>query len=536
MPGKDKMHQYDYLIAGSGLAGLYAAFRASRFGKVAVITKLKVTDSNTFYAQGGIAAVTDEEDTPKFHADDTIVAGRGLCNPVAVDILVNEGPERIKELISCGMSFDMDQGHLQLGLEGGHSKRRVIHAGGDITGKRITEFMIRSILSNPNITLFENHRVLRILKSGDRCTGLEVWNHETRECEIFTGKSAILALGGASAIFERTTNPDTAMGDGVALAWEAGCEISDLEFIQFHPTTLCTKERKPFLISEAVRGEGAYLLNSAGERFMVNIHPLAELAPRDVVARAIFTEIKKQKSSGSNDNYVWLSLKHLNPSRIKERFPHIFQKCSELGFDMTDKIPVAPAAHYMVGGVKCNAYGETNIKGLYVCGELASTGIMGANRLASNSLSECLVFGYRAVEHASASYGTEANTPGLNQTPNEQTCTVNPALARFFDSIKQSVAEIMLEHAGIVRTKSQLEEGIERLNNLKNEILSLNCASDYYVITAQFIITTATLIIKAALAREESRGGHYRSDFPQENPQMIKHSIQQKDNQLIFNT
>lgn len=523
------MHQYDYLIAGSGLAGLYAAFRASRYGKVAVITKLNVKDSNTFYAQGGIAAVTDEEDTPEFHSDDTIVAGRGLCNPEAVRILVNEGPERIRELISHGMNFDMTHGHLELGLEGGHSKRRVIHAGGDITGKRITEFMIRSIQTNPNITLFENHRILEILKSGSKCTGLLVWNNESYKAEAFYAKSTILALGGASAIFSRTTNPLTATGDGVAIAWEAGCEIADMEFIQFHPTTLYSPDNKSYLISEAVRGEGAYLLNSAGERFMTKVHPLAELAPRDIVAKAIFSEIQKQRDSRADgDNFVWLSLGHLNPERVKSRFPHIFQKCAELGFDMTDKIPVAPAAHYMVGGVKCNLNGETDIKGLYVCGELASTGIMGANRLASNSLSECLVFGYRAVEDAAGSENS------ADRSTEPLTYYADESLSELCNQVRKSVGEIMTRFAGIVRDKEGLTKGLQQINSIANDIAASGRAEEYYTKSALFLTTVSKLIITAALAREESRGGHFRSDFPEESEMLKVHSAQQKDRELIF--
>jgi len=446
---------------------------------------------------------------------------------------VNEGPLRIKELIAFGMRFDMDKGHLELGLEGGHSKRRVIHAGGDITGRKITEFMISSILSNPNITLFENHRILEILKSDNRCLGLKVWNHDNDSQEIFTGGNTILALGGASAIYDRTTNPSTATGDGIALAWEAGCEIADMEFIQFHPTTLYSKDNKSYLISEAVRGEGAHLLNARGERFMLPVHPLAELAPRDIVARTIFSEIQNQKINSRNkENFVWLSLKHLNADRVKSRFPHIYQKCSELGFDLTDQIPVAPAAHYMVGGVKSDINGLTQISNLYVCGELASTRIMGANRLASNSLSECLVFGYRAVEHSVSQARLNPHHNISNQTFSIKEFYRDEFLSGFYNYIKESIASIMTEYTGIVRTEEGLRKALEKITNLKNEISALKLTSEYYTHTAHFLTSTATLIVTAALAREESRGGHYRSDFPEENSLFKKHSLQQKNEEL----
>jgi len=527
------MQRYDFLIAGSGLAGLYAAYVASKYGSVAIVTKCKVSDSNTYYAQGGIASVIDIDDSPQLHSDDTITAGRGLCNPDAVAVLVNESPVRIKELIDEGMLFDLSEGgSLALGLEGGHRKRRVLHAGGDITGQRLSEFMTEQILNNPKISLFENHEVLELILSGDeygalsRCIGLKVWNSEISSQENFYGASTILALGGAAAIYSRTTNPNTSLGNGIAICYKAGCQISDLEFIQFHPTSLYTESNKTYLISEAVRGEGAYLLNSKGERFMKDIHPLAELAPRDIVAQAIDREIKLAKG---NPPYVNLSLQHLDSTKIINRFPHIYQRCGELGIDMTDKIPVAPAAHYMVGGVKCDINGKTNVDNLYVCGELASTGIMGANRLASNSLAECLVFGYRAVMSSKELLGEQ--NKWLNKT--EPNYYIEPQKEKLYLKIKNELADIMSRYAGIVRNRGALEQALQKIEKLNPIKESPNLhRTEYYTNAALNLLTVAELIVQGALFREESRGGHFREDFPKEDNFNLYHTVQQRGKKI----
>jgi len=278
------MRHYDYIIAGSGLAGLYTAYHAAAYGKVALLTKSGITESNSYFAQGGIAAVTDEDDAPALHFEDTIIAGRGLCDYPAVDILVNEGPQRIHELIEAGMHFDMEDGSLALGLEGGHHRKRILHAGGDATGRMVTSFMISKVINNPKIDIFENHSVIGILQENQECYGVRAWNLVTESEELFYADNTFLTLGGTSAIYKRTTNPHTTIGDGLALAFNAGCEIADMEFIQFHPSAIYTESEEAFLISEAVRGEGAYLIDQNGERFMPAIHELAELAPRDIVA------------------------------------------------------------------------------------------------------------------------------------------------------------------------------------------------------------------------------------------------------------
>lgn len=509
------MRHYDYIIVGSGLAGLYAAFRASAYGKVALLTKSDIKESNSYFAQGGIAAVTDEDDAPALHFEDTIIAGRGLCDYPSVNILVNEGPVRIQELIDEGMHFDMEDGSLALGLEGGHHRKRILHAGGDATGRMVTSFMIQKVLGCPNIEIFENHSVIGLLEKDGKCYGVRSWNLQQQQEQLFSATNTFLTLGGASAIYKRTTNPDTTIGDGLALAYNAGCEIADMEFIQFHPSAIYTDSEEAFLISEAVRGEGARLISQNGERFMASIHDLAELAPRDIVAQSIYRQMQKY-----NQEYVWLSLKHLNPEMIKHRFPNIFEKCRQLGIDMCNRIPVAPAAHYTVGGVHTDTDGKTNIENLFVCGELASSGIMGANRLASNSLIECLVFGRRAVE-ASRKNKKDGTIP--NFTP---AFHCNPEKAEPYISLKKEISKIMTNHAGIIRTELSLQQGLDKLNALS---LTLPPVSDeYYTIISKNLIKVAELIIRSALYRKESRGGHYREDFPASSDKYLFHIIQQK--------
>lgn len=526
------MHHYNFLIAGSGLAGLYAAHIASKYGKVAIVTKHDVSDSNTYYAQGGIASVIDIEDSPTLHYQDTITAGRGLSNQEAVNVLVNESPLRIKELIEEGMHFDkLENGKLALGLEGGHCKRRVLYAGGDITGQHLSLFMTKQILNNPNITLFEDREALELILERGRVGGLRVWNSTTSKEEQFYSDTTILALGGASALYSRTTNPNSSLGNGVAICYQAGCQIVDIEFIQFHPTSLYHKSGETHLVSEAVRGEGAHLINSKGERFMVPLHPLAELAPRDVVSQAIDREIK---AVGGKPPYVYLSLSHLNREEVITRFPNINQKCHQLGIDMADKIPVAPAAHYMVGGVKCDLNGKTDIEGLYICGELASTGVMGANRLASNSLAECLVFGYRAVMSAKERL---TQLPGEQKKGKKQRNELNNQEPKFYVEPKNRalyletklrVAEILGNYCGIVRNEEGLLQALKELDELR----SSENSNEYYSYTAHNLITVAELIAKGALHRTESRGGHFRKEWPEENPNKLYHTIQRLNKNL----
>lgn len=515
-----KMKQFDYLVIGSGLAGLYAAHKASPYGNVLLVTKRLVRDSNSYHAQGGIAAVTTIEDDPEIHLTDTLIAGRGLCEESAVKILVNEGPDRIHEIINEGMQFDTENGKLALGLEGGHHRHRILHAGGDSTGKYITEFLLDKVVNDPNITIAENLSVLDFLVKDGECFGARAWSEkENREILIYASHT-FLTSGGTSAVYSRTTNPETTVGDGIAMAYNAGCRIIDMEFIQFHPTSLFV-ENSPtaFLISEAVRGEGAYLLNKAGKRFMLPIHELAELAPRDTVARAIFKQM-----ADDDRPYVMLSLKHLNPDKIRSRFPNIYNKCKEVGYDLTDQIPIAPAAHYTVGGVASDHDGRSDVKRLYVCGEVASTGIMGANRLASNSLIECLVFGNRAIE-ASREIGEVTEFPTF-----EKYYRKDEARARDYMILKQSVAEILNNCAGIVRGETLLATGLSFIRKERARLEGIEY--EYYTEASRKLLTVAFLIMTAARFRRESRGGHYREDYPTLKDEFTLHTVQRKGEKL----
>ena len=514
--------EFDFLIIGSGLAGLYAANYAAELGRVVLVTKTSLNVSNSYYAQGGIAAVTNFDDSPDLHFKDTLEAGRGLCDLSPVNILVNEGPERIKDLIRMGMQFDTLEGELSRGLEGGHLRRRVLHAGGDSTGKELIKFLSQKILDNKNIEVFENRMVYKLLCENKQCFGALTYNPNDDTNLKIKAKNTFLAMGGASAIYQRTTNPDTTVGDGIALAFAEGVEVADMEFIQFHPSAFYAEDGNTFLISEAVRGEGAYLYNKRGERFMINKHELAELAPRDVVARSIFEQMQNH-----NDDFVYLSLNHLNAEMIKQRFPTLYKKCADFGIDMCTQIPIAPAAHYMVGGIRTGLNGETNISNLYSFGELASSGVMGANRLASNSLLECLVFGKRAITYAS-NQAYDSIYPEFNTTELHR----NSKLEDEFLNQVNHIANAMNNQLGIVRCQTEISDLINNLESVKKNFPFED--NEYYSTRMLNLLQVCSLMAKAALQRKESRGGHIRSDFEQENKAYMAHSIQTKDKDLHF--
>jgi len=511
-----KHFEFDFVVVGSGLAGLLAAYHASAHGTVALISKSELDISNSYNAQGGIAAAIGSDDLPFYHLNDTLSAGRGLCDYDASSILVHEGLSQVSELISMGVGFDRDgKGELILGLEGGHSHRRILHADGDATGKIMTGFMLKKILVNSRISPFEFTTAVKIFTKNGICSGIQTLDYNTGENIIFRTKATILATGGLSRIYARSTNPYTATGDGIALAWQAGARLADMEFIQFHPTALSVDGEDAYLISEAVRGEGAHLIDKYGERFMLRYHPMAELAPRDIVASTIFKRMQE------TDSTVFLSLKHLDPGFLKDRFHSIDARLKEFGLDLTkDLIPISPAAHYTVGGIRTDLWGQTNITGLFACGEVASTGVMGANRLASNSLLECLVFGKRLVEKAKDLPVPDENIFSTNEIIlNEQT-------ADTYLQIKNELSQLMSNRVGIVRNHEEMKAALNRISEI---ILQFPENSiDYNHKKINDLATVCSLICISALERRESRGGHVRSDFPGESEALVHHIIQEK--------
>jgi L-aspartate oxidase len=508
--------EFDFVVVGSGLAGLLAAFHASVHGTVALISKSELDISNSYNAQGGIAAAIGIEDLPRYHLDDTLTAGRGLCDYDASSILVNEGLSQVKELISMGIEFDKDKnGELILGLEGGHSHRRILHANGDATGSIMTGFMLKKILANPRVTPFEYTTAVKIFAENGVCSGIQTLDFNSGENILFHTKATILATGGLSRIYSRSTNPYTATGDGIALAWQVGARLADMEFIQFHPTALSLDGEDAYLISEAVRGEGAHLLDKYGDRFMAGSHPMAELAPRDIVASTIF---KHMQETGST---VFLSLKHLDPFYLKDRFHSIDAKLQEFGIDLTnDLIPISPAAHYTVGGIRTDLWGQTNITGLFACGEVASTGVMGANRLASNSLLECLVFGKRVVEKAKYLPTPAARLDAVTEV------TLNEKSDDTYLTIKNELSQLMSNKVGIVRNNDEMSAALNRIREIIRQY-PYN-PKDYNSKKINDLATVCSLICISALERKESRGGHVRTDFPAESAAMVHHIIQEK--------
>ncbi len=505
----------DVAVIGAGIAGLYTALQASEYADVVMISKKGLDDSNTRWAQGGIAAVTAKSDSPALHRQDTLIAGAGLCSYAAVEVLVHEGPERLKELIAYGTEFDKDaQGRYELTKEGAHSKRRILHAHGDATGAEIVRALSARVREHANITVLENHFAIDVVTQDGECVGVIVQNPEGG-LFFLESNATVLATGGAGQLYRYTTNPDIATADGIAMAYRAGARIKDVEFIQFHPTALYYPGAPRFLISEAVRGEGAILRNTSGERFMEKYHPQKELAPRDVVARAIVSEMERTHSA-----YVYLDITHESEELIKHRFPTIYRFCLQYGLDMvTDWIPVAPACHYIMGGVQTDLNGETSTRRLFACGEVSCTGVHGANRLASNSLSEAVVFGHRIVRRI-------RELPPLPEV--RPFAAVEPKrTSRSVDTREQRVRlqKLMLRHVGLKRQEKGLRKALDELERMQRFFYGVY--RDREAFEFLNLLNTAVLTTRAALLREESRGGHYRIDFPNKDDLIWrKHIIQ----------
>lgn len=512
------MNYYDYIIVGSGIAGLYTALLAKEIGSVLILTKGSIEDCNTKYAQGGIAAAIGKNDSPDLHFQDTMNAGDGLCDPEAVRILVNEAPDRIADLIKFGVPFDTLDGEIALTREAAHSVPRILHAGGDATGEHIEVTLSRKVRMT-SIQVLEYCLATKILLDNGKVKGVRALDCRTGSLEDFECRFAILATGGAGRLFKYTTNSDVATGDGIALAFEAGAEIVDMEFFQFHPTAIRLPGVPPFLISEAVRGEGGILRNVDGYRFMPDYTPEAELAPRDVVARSIVYEIKKTGS-----DRVFLDVTHLPARRIATRFPHIYNFCRNHGLDITKGlIPVAPAAHYLMGGVKVNVWGETSIANLFAAGETACTGVHGANRLASNSLLEVVVFGKRIIERT-REIDKNAPTPRAAET-DCHTLTKRKGAENVCQLNLPNLGTLLWDKVGIVRSGQGLAEAADTLVAWQK---LLPQATDRPSYELRNMVLSARLMTEAALLREESRGAHFRTDFPEPSPDWQKHIVFRK--------
>jgi len=508
--------RYDYIIVGSGIAGLYAALLAREHGSVLVLTKGSIDDCNTRWAQGGIAAPVGPDDSPEKHLRDTIVAGAGLVDEEAARVLTSEAADRIRDLVRFGVPFDIVHGEIALAREGAHSVSRVLHAGGDSTGMHI-ELTLSSVARHEGVTVLE-YTIATGLEHGTRnreqgrVAGVRALNTETGEVRDYECRHLVLATGGAGQMYRVSTNPQVATGDGIALAHRAGAEITDMEFIQFHPTALKLPGVQPFLISEAVRGEGGLLRDIGGVRFMPGYDERAELAPRDIVARAIRDRMLK-----TGADHVVLDVTHLAAELVKARFPQIYRFCLDAGLDITrEPVPVSPAAHYTMGGIRTNTWGETTIPSLYACGECACTGVHGANRLASNSLLETVVFAKRVINRTLESPETSAPmTEGAVDLAPAEEGEVEPPTREAIQSLMWDDVGIVRDAAGLGRAKATLAAWQSRLE----------APTDRPSQEVADLLTCSRLVTEAALIREESRGAHYRTDFPEPREEWRRHVV-----------
>ncbi|MCD6170641.1 MAG: L-aspartate oxidase [Candidatus Latescibacteria bacterium] len=534
----------DYLVIGTGIAGLSFALEAAQQGEVAIITKKADSDSNTNYAQGGIAAALAPDDSTSLHIEDTLRTGAGLCNPKTVELVAREAPAMVSKLIKWGVEFTKRQnGTLALGREGGHSKNRIVHAA-DLTGAAIEKALLERAKKEKSITIYENHFAIDLItehhlfdvkeKRSRRITCWGAYVLDTKQAEVhkFLAKVTLLATGGAGQVYLHTTNPAIATGDGVAMAFRAGAEVANLEFAQFHPTSLYHPDGDCFLITEALRGYGAVLRTKDGKSFMEKYHPMKSLAPRDIVARAIDRELKL-----SGDECVYLDVTHMDPRKTREEFPNIYNRCKSLGIDITKMpIPVVPAAHYMCGGVRTDIHARTTIKNLYASGEVACTGLHGANRLASNSLPEALVFSHRAYQDSLAVVKDENFTfPNIPDWNEEDTFNAEEWVILSHD--RQEIQRLMWDYVGIVRSDFRLKRAQRRIRLIANEI------EEFYkktkvtgdLIELRNIATVALLIIRSALMRKESRGLHFNTDYPKtDDKHWLKDTVMKNEASLNY--
>ncbi|MFH2219064.1 MAG: L-aspartate oxidase [Pseudomonadota bacterium] len=524
--------QTDFLIIGSGAAGLSFALKAADFGSVALVTKKGIMDSNTVHAQGGVASVFGKLDSFDLHIQDTLLSGEGICNRKVVEMVVKNGPDRIRELMDYGVQFDLSSKtrkkqasqHLDLGREGGHSQKRIVHAQ-DMTGIEIERVLVAHVKNHNRITLYENHIAIDLITCStrmtrglitttheDTCCGAYVLDSESNQVKTFCARITLLATGGAGKVYLYTSNPDVATGDGIAMGYRAGATVANLEFVQFHPTCLYHPEAKNFLISEAVRGEGGILVDSGGNPFMNRYDPQKDLACRDVVARAIDAELKK-----SGDDSVFLDISHKNSDFVKNRFPNLYEKCLSFGIDMTrEPIPVVPAAHYMCGGIATDMHGRTDIQRLYAIGETACTGLHGANRLASNSLIEAFVYADTASQQAVKDLQTPDVESAIDPPLWDEVGTTDSDEVIMVSHNWDEIRRLMWNYVGIVRSNKRLDRAKRRIEIIQKEIQEyywgFRVSSD--LIELRNIATVAELIIKCARYRKESRGLHYNIEYP----------------------
>ena len=512
----DRVHtiDFDYLVVGAGVAGLRAAIELAQSGSVLVVAKDSLRESSSEYAQGGIAAALSDDDEVELHEHDTMVAGAGLCDREAVRVLVQEGPAEIGKLIEWGIEFDRDGAKLLFALEGAHSRNRVLHSHGDSTGREIARTLYRKAASLGNIEFRSFASITDLLVDGGSVTGVVACDREQRRQVRIFARAVLLATGGLGRVFKETTNPDVATGDGIATAFRAGAVISDIEFIQFHPTALFVSGAPRFLLTEALRGEGGRLLNEKGERFMQRYDERVELAPRDIVSRSILAEMRRTRS------HVYLDLTHMDAGFVQRRFPRVYETCLRHGVDITaGPVPVHPAAHYAMGGVRSDVNGRTNMERLFAAGEVACSGVHGANRLASNSLLEGLVFGARAGQAMRESMAPSKHAGDL------------PEPERYPDMSEDQVRDIAWEHCGVLRDAAGLTEATRLLQSTGLQPVARPAREHYEL---RNLHAVATLVARCALAREESRGGHYRTDFPNTREEFQKHSHVDKHSQVTF--